>query len=178
MVVDEAHCLSQWGHDFRPEYRKISQFLAKVAKERGEKPAQIAAFTATATTKVKAEIKEYLGIKAEVDYGVRRANIIPAIQPLSDENEQERFAKIKEFLQKYPGKHGIIYVTTRKGTEKVAQKLKTLNLPGFPPESIDFIHAGVSDRAQREERFLQTGSTLIVVATTAFGMGIDRGDIS
>lgn len=178
LVVDEAHCLSQWGHDFRPEYRKISQFLAKVAKERGEKPAQIAAFTATATTKVKAEIKEYLGIKAEVDYGVRRANIIPAIQPLSDENEQERFAKIKEFLQKYPGKRGIIYVTTRKGTEKVAQKLKTLNLPGFPPESIDFIHAGVSDRAQREERFLQTGSTLIVVATTAFGMGIDRGDIS
>lgn len=180
LVVDEAHCISEWGHNFRPEYRRIPEFLHELARERGDERAQVAAFTATATPSVRRDICELLEIKTPpIVAGIRRENLSPKILPLPAQvPASRRIDEIVRFMEKRRGEPGIIYVTTRSGTEKVAQQLKERGVPGFPEEAIDFLHAGVADRSRREESFLKPGgSTKVLVATTAFGMGVDKPDI-
>lgn len=180
LVVDEAHCLSEWGHDFRPEYRKIPEFLSEHAKARAEPRPQVAAFTATATVAVQREICEVLSIDSgPIIEPVRRTNIVPTIEPLPQgASEVDRVERIVRFMAERPGEPGLIYATRRKSVESLASELKRRQITGFPAGSIDFLHAGVNDRIRRADRFLVAGGpTKVMVATTAFGMGIDKPDI-
>jgi len=180
LVVDEAHCISQWGHDFRPEYRRIPQFLDYLSRERAERRAQVAAFTATATIDTQREICEILGIATQPRVtGVHRPNLHPRIVALSDdEADVTRAETAGEFLADRPGVDGVVYVTTRADCERVAGNIGGMAAAGVSPERVDFLHAGVKDRLDRERRFLDAdGPTQVLVATTAFGMGVDKPDI-
>jgi RecQ family ATP-dependent DNA helicase len=182
LVVDEAHCMSEWGHDFRPEYRKIGHFLDELALTRAEQRAQILALTATASKAIQKDIVEALSLASKpIDLGVRRPELSPYIRALPSNTKFDvRIDEILKFL-KHPdraGKPGIIYATTRDNTEKIAGCLKKTPPEGYSPASIDFLHARVSDRAERENSFLDDeGETSIIVSTTAFGMGIDKSDV-
>lgn len=180
LVVDEAHCISEWGHDFRPEYRRIPQFLDYLSRERAERRAQVAAFTATATVDTQKEICEILGIDTEpLITGIRRSNLHPRIISLSDDEAADmKTETIGEFLGDRPGADGVVYVTTRADCECVAGRIGGMAEAGISPERVDYLHAGVRDRGDRERRFLDAdGPTQVLVATTAFGMGVDKPDI-
>lgn len=167
VVVDEAHCVSQWGHDFRPDYLYIDEFLNGLPTR-----PKVLALTATATRKVQQDIIDRLGIKGatRVIAGSDRPNLYLSVLALDNYDAKEQV--LPEVLKGQQGS-GIIYTATRKETERVAQLLtQQLKLKAVP------YHAGMEpeQRARVQEAFI-SGEHPIVVATNAFGMGIDKHDI-
>ncbi len=164
IAIDEAHCISQWGHDFRPSYRNISRVLNCF----DEKPVLLA-LTATATPNVREDIRIQLGIPEEqtVMTGFERSNLVFTV--VKGQN-REKF--IKEVASKNKGEAGIVYAATRKAVESIYE---LLNRAGF---EVAKYHGGMSDteRHHEQERFLNDEAT-VMVATNAFGMGIDKSNI-
>jgi len=167
IAVDEAHCISQWGHDFRPDYRRLAEFRSRLGAPR------ITALTATATVRVQKDIIEALGLApGDVDVyvsGFDRPNL--AIRVKHASSEENRIAFLTEFIRRGPGS-GIIYTGTRRAAESVAEALRPIE-PTIQP-----YHAGLNpeQRSAVQEAFLR-GEAHIVTATTAFGMGIDKSDV-
>lgn len=164
VAVDEAHCVSQWGHDFRPSYTDIADFVASFAR----RPV-VAAFTATATEQVKEDIRELLKLNSpwEITTGFDRPNLYFGVTDTSAKLEY-----IRSYLTENPDKSGIIYAMTRKNVEKVYTYLDEL---GYP---VTYYHAGLGDneRAHNQDAFISDAKP-IIVATNAFGMGIDKPDV-
>src|SRR5438270_8970875 len=164
-AVDEAHCVSTWGHDFRPDYLRLKSAIAEIGRP------QVAALTATATPDVRADIIEQLGLvepRAFVS-GFDRPNL--SINVVNTQKEREKIALVRE-LAATAGGSGIIYSSTRKSVEQVAARLREARL------SVVAYHAGMEDaeRVRAQEEFM-TGAKQMIVATNAFGMGIDKPDI-
>ncbi len=163
IAVDEAHCVSQWGHDFRPEYRMIGHF----AEALGRPP--LAAFTATADPATQADIAGQLFPEPPTTFlgGFYRPNLTLAVRPKDQPRRQ-----VKDFIAARPGQSGIVYAATRKRSEELAQTLAAGGIPALA------YHAGLpgEERAARQARF-QREDGLVMVATVAFGMGIDKPDI-
>ncbi|MCK4388715.1 MAG: RecQ family ATP-dependent DNA helicase [Desulfobacterales bacterium] len=165
VAVDEAHCISQWGHDFRPDYLRITQTLDRLGRP------QTIALTATATDKVRSDIVAQLGLRAPKQFitGFDRRNLFWEV--LQIRGEKEKLTVITERLANLSGA-AIIYTGTRKKVEGVVTKLRQqqIDAKGY--------HAGLdeAERTRVQERFME-GRADLIVATNAFGMGIDRADI-
>ncbi len=167
IAVDEAHCISMWGHDFRPDYRLLGERLPEL-RAGGNVP--VVAMTATATVRVQADILTQLGIPQAKRFihGFRRDNLAVEIAecPLPDRPNVARKV-LKDPLMR----PAIVYVLSRKGVEETAATLKG-------DYKVDYYHAGLSpDERQRVQEQFQEGKLEVVVATVAFGMGIDKADI-
>ena len=164
IAVDEAHCVSQWGHDFRTSYTRISDFTDSLPR----RPV-VAAFTATATAQVKSDIRAYLQLRNpfEITTGFDRPNLYFGVNDLPD-----RMEFIKAYLEENHDKSGIIYAMTRKSVEMIYTKLSAL---GYP---VTYYHAGLSDaqRSENQESFIRDRKP-VMIATNAFGMGIDKPDV-
>ena len=161
LVVDEAHCVSLWGHDFRPDYH----FIVKAWRELGHPP--ILGMTATATPRVRDDIQNALGQMRLITTDVHRPNLRLEARQFS-KNAQKNQALVA--LCRQMAGSGIVYATARKTCESLAQMLKR--------NGVDAIHyhAGVRDRAAAQDRFM-SGQARVVVATIAFGMGVDKADV-
>lgn len=164
LTVDEAHCISQWGQDFRPSYLKILQFL----KELDRRPV-LSAFTATATEKVKEDILCVLGLKdpAVLVTGFDRKNLYFAV-----ENTRKKDTYVQTYIREHPKESGIIYCATRKNVDKMWQNLAEMGIDAAR------YHAGMSneERRQAQEDFIYDRLP-VMVATNAFGMGIDKSNV-
>lgn len=164
-AVDEAHCISTWGHDFRPDYLR----LRSVIKSLGQ--VQTLALTATATPYVRSDIIQQLGLNRPETFvsGFDRPNL--SIEVVHTEREKQKIAEIRRLAKTIQGS-GIIYAATRKAVEQVGDKLKGAGL------SVTTYHAGMADgmRIRAQDEFM-SGRTQMIVATNAFGMGIDKPDI-
>jgi len=164
VAIDEAHCISQWGHDFRPDYRMIGQHLPHF------RPAPVIAMTATATPLVQNDIIEQLGLGEPTRFihGFRRANIAVEVVEVPP---SERADLARELLQDAARRPAIVYVPTRREADSFAAELKQ----DFPAAAY---HAGLeSERRKRVQNAFFGGELQVVVATIAFGMGIDKPDI-
>lgn len=163
-AVDEAHCISEWGHDFRPEYRKIRPIINEIQE------APVIALTATATDKVRIDIKKSLGIQDAKEFrsSFNRANLYYEVRPKTQNVEKE----IIKFIRQHEGKSGIIYCLSRKKVEELAEVLRTNNIKAAA------YHAGMdpATRSQTQDDFIME-RTDVIVATIAFGMGIDKPDV-
>lgn len=162
-AVDEAHCISEWGHDFRPEYRRIRAIIEEISI------APVIALTATATPKVQSDIIKNLGIAdAEIfKSSFNRPNLYYEIRDKSDPKRD-----IIKYIRQNPGKSGIIYCLSRKKVEELAELLNINGIKAAP------YHAGLDakTRAENQDKFL-TEEIDVIVATIAFGMGIDKPDV-
>ena len=162
-AVDEAHCISEWGHDFRPEYRRIRNIIEEI----GVSP--IIALTATATPKVQSDIIKNLGMTDATVFksSFNRPNLYYEIRDKSDPKRD-----IIKFIRQNPGKSGIIYCLSRKKVEELAELLNINGIKAAP------YHAGLDakTRAENQDRFLMEDVD-VIVATIAFGMGIDKPDV-
>ena len=162
-AVDEAHCISEWGHDFRPEYRRIRDMVQEIGK------APIIALTATATPKVQSDIQKNLGMQdaAVFKSSFNRPNLFYEIRDKVDPEKD-----IIRFIKQNPGKSGIIYCLSRKKVEEMAALLNINGIRALP------YHAGLDAkiRAENQDRFLME-DVEVIVATIAFGMGIDKPDV-
>ena len=162
-AVDEAHCISEWGHDFRPEYRRIRPIINKIGI------APLIALTATATPKVQSDIQKNLDmLKANVFISsFNRENLYYEVRPKVDAAKE-----IIKFIKNNSGKSGIIYCLSRKKVEELAEILKVNGIKVLP------YHAGMdaATRSQNQDRFLMEDVD-VIVATIAFGMGIDKPDV-
>ena len=163
-AIDEAHCISEWGHDFRPEYRKIRPMINDIC------PAPIIALTATATNKVRDDIKKNLGIMKAAEFcsSFNRANLYYEVRPKTKNVDHD----IVRFIKGQPGKSGIIYCLSRKKVEELAEVLKANEI------SAAAYHAGMDSnvRSQTQDDFIMERIN-VIVATIAFGMGIDKPDV-
>ena len=163
-AVDEAHCISEWGHDFRPEYRRIRPIINEI----GKRP--LIALTATATPKVQHDIQKNLGmIDAEVfKSSFNRANLYYEVRPKDANIDRE----IIKFIKANEGKSGIVYCLSRKKVEEFADILKANGIKALP------YHAGMESqvRSANQDAFLMEKAD-VIVATIAFGMGIDKPDV-
>ncbi len=162
-AIDEAHCISFWGHDFRPEYRRLNEV-------RGFFPdAVCAAFTATATPRVREDIKESLGFSNAREFvaSFDRENLFLEVRP-----KENPWGQVLDFIGKFPDESGIVYCFTRKQVDALHGWLEEEGISALP------YHAGLTDaeRAGNQERFIRD-DVRIVVATIAFGMGIDKPNI-
>lgn len=169
LAIDEAHCLSEWGHDFRPDYLR----LPRVAERLGRPP--VMACTATATPQVTAEIAERMGMAdpAEIHSGFDRPNLSFDTIPLEGKGSKARKQALLELgLADPANRPAIVYCGTRKSTEELADDLRAAGLSAVG------YHAGMApdERASAQHRFME-GDAEIVVATNAFGMGIDKADV-
>jgi ATP-dependent DNA helicase RecQ len=168
-AVDEAHCISTWGHDFRPDYLRLKGVIQALNLSGGG--ARTIALTATATPYVRSDIIQQLGLKAPQTFvsGFDRPNL--TIDVVHTEKEREKIARIKRLAKTHDGS-GIIYASTRKAVEQVALQLQGQGL------RVSAYHAGMGDavRVRAQEDFM-AGRTQMIVATNAFGMGIDKPDI-
>ncbi|MDR2589825.1 MAG: RecQ family ATP-dependent DNA helicase [Oscillospiraceae bacterium] len=164
IAVDEAHCVSQWGQDFRPSYLKIIEFIKKLPK----RPI-IGAYTATATTNVKKDIIRLLDLHNPVSLttGFDRPNLYFGI-----EEPKNKMKRLHELIAQRSGKCGVVYCSTRKDVDKVCNELKSYGILASR------YHAGLDDkeRHNNQDDFIQSRIT-VMVATNAFGMGIDKPDV-
>lgn len=167
IAVDEAHCISEWGHDFRPEYRRLKEMIDQISEK-----LPIIALTATATPKVQSDIVKNLGLnKANIFISsFNRPNLYYEIRP--KRKKEQTIKDIVKFIHQHKGKSGIIYTLNRKTTEELADMLVANGVKAVA------YHAGLdpSTRAQRQDMFLHE-DTEVIVATIAFGMGIDKPDV-
>ncbi len=165
IAVDEAHCISEWGHDFRPEYRNLKSIIKRIGEN-----ISIVALTATATPKVQDDITKNLGMpNAEVFKATfNRPNLFYEVRPKTKSVD----ADIIRFVKQNEGKSGIVYCLSRKRVEELAQVLQVNGIKAVP------YHAGLDTktRAKHQDMFLME-DTDVVVATIAFGMGIDKPDV-
>ncbi len=163
-AIDEAHCISEWGHDFRVEYRKIRPTIDAIGR------APIIALTATATDKVRIDIKKNLGIPDAYEYksSFNRPNLYYEVRPKTRDVERD----IIRFIKSHPGKSGIIYCLSRKRVETLAEILCANDIKAAP------YHAGMEAavRSATQDDFLMERID-VIVATIAFGMGIDKPDV-
>ncbi|MBK7871570.1 MAG: DNA helicase RecQ [Saprospiraceae bacterium] len=167
VAVDEAHCISEWGHDFRPEYRKIRNMLDTIGED-----IPVVALTATATPKVKSDIMKNLDME-EVDMFVssfNRENLYYEVRPKGKHDQVMK--SIVQIVKSVPGQSGIIYVQSRKAAEDIAKALVVNDIKAAP------YHAGLDakTRSQTQDDFLMEELD-VIVATIAFGMGIDKPDV-
>ena len=163
-AIDEAHCISEWGHDFRPEYRNIRPTINKIGT------APIIALTATATDKVRSDIKKSLGITDAKEFksSFNRANLYYEVRPKTNDVDKQ----IIKFIRQHEGKSGIIYCLSRKKVEELAEVLKANEIKAAP------YHAGLDSatRSQTQDDFLMERIDGIV-AMSEFGMGSDKPDV-
>jgi len=165
VAIDEAHCISEWGHDFRPEYRNLRSIIQQIDN------VPIIALTATATEKVAEDIMKTLGMNKEANVykaSFNRPNLFYEVRPKTKDVEKD----IIRFVKQHPGKSGIVYCLSRKKVEEVAQVLQVNGIDALP------YHAGLDakTRAKHQDMFLMEDCD-VVVATIAFGMGIDKPDV-
>lgn len=162
-AIDEAHCISEWGHDFRPEYRRLRPIIEAI----GSVP--IIALTATATPKVQQDILKNLGMTSAAVFksSFNRANLFYEVRP-----KVNVIKEVIRFIKKHDGKSGIVYCLSRKKVEEIAESLRVNGIKALP------YHAGLdaSTRAQTQDDFLMEKID-VIVATIAFGMGIDKPDV-
>ncbi|MDR1681079.1 MAG: DNA helicase RecQ [Prevotellaceae bacterium] len=162
-AIDEAHCISEWGHDFRPEYRRLRTIINDIG------PAPIIALTATATPKVQNDIQKNLGmLKANLfKASFNRPNLYYEIRPKTNTDRE-----IIKYIKNNPGKSGIIYCLSRKKVEELADVLRVNDIKALP------YHAGMDahTRSKHQDSFLMEDVD-VIVATIAFGMGIDKPDV-
>ena len=163
-AIDEAHCISEWGHDFRPEYRRIRPIINEIG------PAPVIALTATATDKVRTDIKKNLGIvdAKEFKSSFNRPNLYYEVRQKTKDIDKD----IVRFIKQHQGKSGIIYCLSRKKVEDLAEVLRANDIKA------QCYHAGLdtSTRTQTQDDFLMERID-VIVATIAFGMGIDKPDV-
>ncbi len=163
LAIDEAHCISEWGHDFRPEYRQLQEVRRRFPQ------AVCLALTATATPRVREDIRRLLNLGADGEFvaSFNRPNLFLAVEPRHD-----ALAQVVAFLEERRGQAGIIYCGTRKQTDKLCAALNANGWLALP------YHAGLEDAVRRrnQERFLHNQAPLMV-ATIAFGMGINKADV-
>ncbi len=162
-AIDEAHCISEWGHDFRPEYRNLKSIFNKIGKT------PIIALTATATEKVQQDIQKNLGMEGSQLFksSFNRDNLFYQVRPKINVNKE-----IIKFIKQHPSKSGIVYCLSRKKVEEIAQTLQVNGINALP------YHAGLdaNSRAKHQDAFLMEDCD-VIVATIAFGMGIDKPDV-
>ena len=163
-AIDEAHCISAWGHDFRPEYRRIRPIINEIGQ------APVIALTATATDKVRTDIKKSLGIvdAKEFKSSFNRPNLYYEVRPKTKDVDKD----IIKFIKQHPGKSGIIYCLSRKKVEELAAILRANDIKAAA------YHAGLDSatRSKTQDGFLMEKID-VIVATIAFGMGIDKPDV-
>jgi ATP-dependent DNA helicase RecQ len=162
-AIDEAHCISHWGHDFRPEYRRLAEIKTRFPQ------ASVHAYTATATERVRADIVEQLGLRnpAVLVGTFDRPNLVYRIVPRVDAQSQ-----VLEALRRHPGEAAIVYCISRRDTEAMAEALQANRLRAA------FYHAGMEANERRRTQDAFAAEDIdVVVATVAFGMGIDRSDV-
>jgi len=163
LAVDEAHCISEWGHDFRPEYRQIQEVRRRFPQ------AVCVALTATATPRVREDIRRLLGIEAAGEFvaSFNRPNLFLAVQPRRD-----GLGQTLTFLDQHKGQSGIIYCSTKKQVDRLAAELAARGWPALP------YHAGLdaATRRQNQNDFIRDDAT-IMVATVAFGLGINKSNV-
>ncbi len=164
VAIDEAHCISEWGHDFRPEYRNLRHIIKQIDN------VPIIGLTATATEKVQEDILKTLGMSDANTFkaSFNRPNLFYEVRPKTNEIEKD----IIRFVKQHPGKSGIVYCLSRKKVEEIAQVLQVNGINAVP------YHAGfdAKTRAKHQDMFLMEDCD-VVVATIAFGMGIDKPDV-
>ncbi|MEZ7900747.1 MAG: ATP-dependent DNA helicase RecQ [Flavobacteriales bacterium] len=162
-AIDEAHCISEWGHDFRPEYRRLKEIMSAIAD------VPVMALTATATPKVQIDIQKTLGMKDANVFksSFNRGNLYYEVRPKQNVEKQ-----IVQYVKQHEGKSGIIYCLSRKMVEKFAELLQVNGIKALP------YHAGLDSktRAKHQDMFLMEDAD-VIVATIAFGMGIDKPDV-
>lgn len=168
LAVDEAHCLSQWGHDFRPDYLRLGQVRRELS--RGGKPLLTVALTATATTRVQDDVVSTLGLGEARRFirGFLRDNLTPELIEVNGWKEKDE--RLPELVR---GATALVYAATRRNVERAARALHEANIPAA------MYHGGLepADRAKIQDDFM-SGRTRVVVATNAFGMGVDKADVS
>jgi len=164
VAIDEAHCISEWGHDFRPEYRNLKHIIKQIDN------VPVIGLTATATEKVQEDILKTLGITDATTFkaSFNRPNLFYEVKPKTKDVEKD----IIRFVKQRQGKSGIIYCLSRKKVEEISQVLQVNNIKAVP------YHAGLDakTRAKHQDMFLMEDCD-VVVATIAFGMGIDKPDV-
>jgi superfamily II DNA helicase RecQ len=168
IAIDEAHCISQWGHDFRPDYRMLGEYMPRLRG--GDDCAPVVALTATATPSVQADILTQLGMVEPVKFihGFRRSNLAIEVVELPVPERAETIARL---LAEEARRPAIVYAVSRKQAERLAAELS----PRIPAAAY---HAGLDpETRERVQRAFQAGELEVVVATIAFGMGIDKADI-
>jgi ATP-dependent DNA helicase RecQ len=167
VAVDEAHCISEWGHDFRPEYRRIRAMLDAIGKD-----IPVVALTATATPKVQSDILKNLNMRNENTFisSFNRENLYYEIRPKG--KKEQTVKQIVQIIKSIPGQSGIIYVQSRKSAEDIAKALVVNDIKAAP------YHAGLDakTRSKTQDDFLMEQID-VIVATIAFGMGIDKPDV-
>ena len=166
VAVDEAHCISEWGHDFRPDYRRLGQVIANM------RPPRLAAFTATATPEVRADIATQLGMEQHSLHvrGFDRPNLFYSVVKAG--GAADKTAQLAELVRMRDGGVALVYAATRKNAETYAQALKKSGMRAR------VYHAGLEDQVrEKAQDVFMAGKLDVIVATNAFGMGVDKSDI-
>jgi ATP-dependent DNA helicase RecQ len=166
VAIDEAHCISEWGHDFRPDYRRLGQVIAAL------RPPRLAAFTATATPEVRRDIAAQLGIEGARSHvrGFDRPNLYYTVQKVG--GTADKSVKLVELVRTREGGVALVYAATRKNAEAYSQALRQAGMRSR------VYHAGLEDNVRNKAQdVFMAGELDVIVATNAFGMGIDKSDI-